>query len=212
MMRLIVNADDFGYSKVFNGKILDLLEGGAIKSTTVMIDRVTEEAQEDQLRRLIALNEAGRIGIGLHVVFDLGKPLPRQAEEQFGRFRRIFKFEPSHIDLHKFLQNPDCVKTVYGLGKKHHLPVRNMGLEPPTKHTAHPVFNTTPLDVRKAMEFLDEMKDGETAEILCHPGEYDPDCTSSLNKEREQDYAGILKLQEYLKRRPSIKNINYKEL
>ncbi len=94
MIKLIINADDFGYSKVFNEKMLDLLERGFIKSTTVLIDRVTD-SQAHQIRRLTALNEAGRISVGLHVDFDLEKPLLQQAKEQFEQFKKIFKVKPS---------------------------------------------------------------------------------------------------------------------
>ena len=51
MIKLIINADDFGYSKVFNEKILDLLEKDFIKSTTVLVNWITDE-QKEQIQRL----------------------------------------------------------------------------------------------------------------------------------------------------------------
>ncbi len=49
-MGLIINADDFGYSKVFNAKMLDLIEKGATKSVTVLVDRLNAEQGEQVFR------------------------------------------------------------------------------------------------------------------------------------------------------------------
>ncbi|KKR55034.1 MAG: YdjC family protein [Parcubacteria group bacterium GW2011_GWA2_40_23] len=43
MKYLIINADDFGYSDIFNAKILELIERGLVSSTTVMVNYITTE-------------------------------------------------------------------------------------------------------------------------------------------------------------------------
>jgi predicted glycoside hydrolase/deacetylase ChbG (UPF0249 family) len=80
MIRLIINCDDFGMSKIFNERILELLENGFAKSTTVMVQRVTDE-QDSQIRRLAALRSG--VSIGLHIEYDTAKPLGHQVEEQY---------------------------------------------------------------------------------------------------------------------------------
>jgi Uncharacterized protein conserved in bacteria len=52
--KLIINADDFGYSRVFNEEILKLMKERQIKSTTVMVYRVNEVQlpQINELKRL----------------------------------------------------------------------------------------------------------------------------------------------------------------
>jgi predicted glycoside hydrolase/deacetylase ChbG (UPF0249 family) len=51
MKYLIINSDDFGYSSVFNEKILELLHDGKISSTTVMVKWITDD-QKNQLAKL----------------------------------------------------------------------------------------------------------------------------------------------------------------
>ena len=53
---LIINADDFGMSQIFNDVILDLIKRDLIRSTTVMIDRVTDN-QKKQFDELITLSK-----------------------------------------------------------------------------------------------------------------------------------------------------------
>ena len=59
MIKLIINADDFGYSKVFNEKILELLEKGYVKSTTVLVDWITPD-QKPQVARLKMMSQRER--------------------------------------------------------------------------------------------------------------------------------------------------------
>ena len=60
MIKLIINADDFGYSKVFNEKILDLLKKGYIKSTTVMVNWITQE--QDKQNQILMLQKMFKHG------------------------------------------------------------------------------------------------------------------------------------------------------
>jgi predicted glycoside hydrolase/deacetylase ChbG (UPF0249 family) len=67
--RLIVNADDFGYTRGVNRAVLELSAAGALHSTTLM---AAGSAFED------AVEQAGRsrlLGIGCHVVLVDGSPI-----------------------------------------------------------------------------------------------------------------------------------------
>jgi len=55
MIKLIINADDFGYSKLFNKMILELIAEKAVTSTSVMIDELDFE-QKEQTKKLISFD------------------------------------------------------------------------------------------------------------------------------------------------------------
>lgn len=213
MIKLIINADDFGYSKVFNEKILYLLDKGFIKSTTVMVDRITKE-QNNQTKELIELHKNKPISVGLHLELDIKKQIRPQVEQQYKKFTSIFGFKPSHIDLHKSGQEEILVE-VNKFAEEHDLPVRNMGVKSSAKQTTHRYFydpKNKKFEMDKAIIFLSNVKDGESCEFVTHPGRYDPNCESSLNKEREEDYKNIIKFQKFLKSHKNIQNISYLQL
>ncbi len=68
MKNLIINADDFGYSKVFNQKILELIEKDFVTSTSVMVECIDGE-QRRQVEKLIELSNTHNVSVGLHIDF-----------------------------------------------------------------------------------------------------------------------------------------------
>jgi len=218
MIKLIINADDFGMSKVFNEKILDLLGRGFVKSTTVMVGEVTKE-QDSQIRRLKELRDAGGISVGLHLEFDPTKPVGPQVEEQHQGFISMFGFPPSHLDFHKprgmkETQFEELMVAADKFAREHNLPARNRMAGMTAKHTTYPAFlcQDITMELDAVIDFLKSVKEGSSCELITHPGDYDPDCKSSRNRERRIDYDSIIKLQDFLKQRPNIKNISYHEL
>lgn len=217
MIKLIINADDFGYSRVFNEKILEFLEKGFINSTTVMVNRI-DETQNSQLERLIKLSKSEKISVGLHVEFDTKKftkpQIIEQIEEQYQKFKSIFDFKPSHLDIHKLVASKELIFEINRFAESNSLAVRNHGLKTSAKHTTYPVFHCTGwvLKLDEIMEFLRTVTDGSSCELICHPGKYDPESKSSLNKEREEDCEIITKLHAVLKNQNSIQNVSYLDL
>jgi predicted glycoside hydrolase/deacetylase ChbG (UPF0249 family) len=219
MIKIIINADDFGYSKIFNEKILELLEKGFVKSTTVLIKRVGKD-QSGQTKRLIELHESKKIGVGLHLDLDLEKPTRPGIEEQYRKFVSVFGFTPSHLDVHKIIGNKPVVEEINRFAEEHGLPVRNHGIPSNAKHTTHEVLLASGVAGGKAWNlklddltaFLQGLKDGSSCEIATHPGDYDPGSKSGLNKERRADYENIIKLQDFLKSHKNFKIISYLEL
>ena len=212
MIRLIINADDFGISKLFNEKIIELLEKGFIKSATVMVNRITKE-QDKQLEHLIRLNSSRTISIGLHLEIDVEKPIRQQMEAQYASFNSIFGFTPSHIDIHKLVHSKEVVEEANSMAEKLHVPVRNHGIKANAKQTDYPAFSCSGwvLKMDEVTKFLQSVKEWSSCELITHPGQYDPKSASRINKEREEDYNVIVKLQEFLKSN-NIKNISYREL
>ena len=212
MIKLLLNADDFGYSKVFNEEILKLLGQGYIKSTSVMIREVGSD-QKDQIAELIRLREVKRVSVGLHFWLNEGGNFEKQLKEQHAKFVKTFGFEPSHFDVHmpkvKLVEPVLRAVTDYAVSLK--MPVRHH-LKADTKQTIYPFLYASDKSFEQIKEFLDQTKDGGSYEILFHPGRYDPDSRSTLNKGRERDTANILEVSDYLKQHKNIKLISYFEL
>lgn len=213
MIKLIINADDFGYSEVFNKKILELLRKGFIKSTTVLVNRVTKE-QDNQIKRLKELHKTKRISVGLHLDFVTGKDIAAQIKEQYNKFIFIFDFSPDHLDIHKLINSKGIIQKVNKFSEKKDLPVRNHGVKTSAKHTTYPAFYPPDwvMTFNKAVKFLSKVEDGNSCELITHPGEYDSASKSSLNKQRRVDYETIIKLQDFIKSTKKYKNVCYLDL
>lgn len=211
MRYLIINADDFGYSKIFNPEILRLLKNGFISSTTVMINWVDNE-QNAQVKELIELNQSHNISVGLHLEFNDTNFLP-EIKRQHELFVETFGFEPSHIDLHKstYLNDVDDVIATYC--NENNLPSRNHGVAKIKANisTNGEALNGSNISFDELKSVIEDFKDDESYEILFHPGIYDPDCKSSLNKQREDDVKKIEEINPFLKEN-NIKLVSFNDL
>lgn len=209
MKYLIINADDFGMSEVFNEVILDLLAKKQILSTTVMVNRVTkkQDAQFAVLRSYTGSN----VSVGLHVEFT-SDDYKTQINSQFTLFKKLLDISPSHIDVHKVHSMMDCLPTVTEFCKKHDLPMRNSGRvsEGVISPDAEAFFGSI-ADFSKIESWIKTFEDNNYYEILFHPGRFDPDCKSSLNKDRARDVIHIEKLNLLLKEN-DIALASYKEI
>ena len=197
MKKLIINADDFGYSKVFNEKILELLEKGLITSTTVMVNWV-DEKQEGQINKLINFSKEKPVSIGLHLEF-IDRNFGEEIERQYKLFKELFSLEPSHIDLHKWAFIEDSYPLIQKFCKEKGLPCRNSNVNSEDViMTDGEVFNTMKKDFSEIELWVKSLDDNKTYEILFHPGTFDQTSKSSFNKEREDDVRNILRLNEIL--------------
>ena len=84
-MKLIINADDFGYSRGHNYGILDCMLDGSVTSATLLM---TTPGTEHALK-LIKKNPF--LDVGIHLSLDLGKPLSDRSDipsliDQKGKF------------------------------------------------------------------------------------------------------------------------------
>jgi len=85
---LIINADDFGMSKVFNDVILDLIGRNLVRSTTVMVNRIIDD-QKEQVDNLIDFSKNKNLSVGLHLEFE-NKNYLSQIKSEYRKFREIF--------------------------------------------------------------------------------------------------------------------------
>lgn len=197
MKYLIINADDFGHSKVFNAKILELIKGDFVFSTTAMVDRV-DESQTDQIKELAGLTSERDISVGLHLEF-VDDHFAKEIKRQYDKFYNIFGFKPSHLDLHKAHFVKESLPHLAQFCLENNLPHRNQGDGSGGVTTTNKVIAGTRFNFDGLKELITNFKDGESNEILFHPGEYDPESKSSLNKERELDFENVIKINPLLK-------------
>jgi predicted glycoside hydrolase/deacetylase ChbG (UPF0249 family) len=204
---LIINADDFGMSPVFNKVILSLLKKDYLCSTTVMVDRVIE-IQKQQFKQLITLSKGKNLSIGLHLEF-LHADYSSQIEFQYKKFREILGFNPSHIDIHKQHELKDSFEIVAKFCKDKNLPHRKMEIIK-NNYSKSPkeTFMGSISDFRNIKKWVGTLEENVFYEILFHPGRFDPNCSSSLNKDREQDVKHIKNLRPLLKAK-DIKIVSY---
>ena len=122
LLRIVINADDYGSSKNFNKGIIYCAKRKLITSTTVMVDRphVGKEA----------IIQIRRLSIGLHLEFkdiENVKNVEEVISAQYNKFLRIFSKKPSHIDGHRgcLIYNPKILAGVIKLAKKEGFAIRS---------------------------------------------------------------------------------------
>lgn len=210
MKYLIINADDFGLSKVFNTKILELAKNNLISSVSVMVNRINGE-QDDQVQELAVLKALNNISVGLHFEFK-DSNFKLETEKQFERFFTIFGFNPDHIDLHKSTYLKEAYPLIAQFCQEKSIPCRNYNLDfVEAVKTTNEVINGTEMSFDELKKEIDNFKDNKSYEIFFHPGVYDPNCKSSLNKEREEDARKIEGINQFLEKN-NIKLISHIDL
>lgn len=201
MIRLIVNADDFGYSRAVNYGILDAYLFGAVNSATVMMNMPgTDHAMS------IAKNYPD-LRVGIHFNLTCGSPLVKGHEtiaDKSGMFYKkpqllteqhvdpneierelraqldlfhAYGLTPSHIDSHHHVHTlPEMNKTVIKLAREFNLKVRRFtGIEE-SMALSDSFFDhfTGPLATVETLNAITaNAKDGETVEIMTHPAYLD---------------------------------------
>jgi predicted glycoside hydrolase/deacetylase ChbG (UPF0249 family) len=151
-MRLIVNADDFGYSPGQNYGIIDAFQKGIVRSATLM-------ANAPATHHAIELAKANPdLGVGVHLVLDMNRPIlaPEQVPSLVtaeGVFRRwaydsLLNLEdseveaewraqieyvigqglaPTHLDSHHhFHWHPQLIGITCKLAQGYNLPIRSL--------------------------------------------------------------------------------------
>ncbi len=209
---LIINADDFWMSYIFNEVILDVIEKNLITSTTVMVNRV-EDIQKKQLDNLIYLSIHRNLSIWLHLDFiNNDTDYISQINQQYKKFIKLFNFSPSHIDIHKPFNFEDSFYYVEDFCINNNLAFRNhWNYIKWIKMTDSEVFFWSISDFNEILYWLDTLEEEKYYEILFHPWIFDKNCKSSLNKDREKDRNYIKKLNAVILRK-NIKLVNYFDL
>ncbi|AKG73494.1 chitin disaccharide deacetylase [Salinicoccus halodurans] len=199
MKRIIINADDFGYSRGVNHGIIDAHTEGLLTSTTLMTNMPAAG-------HAFELGHANKnLGIGVHLTLTCGRPLldthhtlvdPRgdfkknsnyqgkfhiDQEELYQEWKaQIEKFlgsglTPTHLDSHHHVNALEPMLPVFKeLANEYRLPVRNNFEEAATEFTTTGYFQYEP-DILLADndKVYETFGSAETVEIMCHPAYID---------------------------------------
>jgi predicted glycoside hydrolase/deacetylase ChbG (UPF0249 family) len=164
--RLIVNADDLGFSAGVNRGIAEAHEGGIVTSASLMVDRPAAEDGAELARRTPSLS------VGLHAVLDRRDELTVTAEScaaelarQLERFEQLVGRPPTHIDSHHHAHRRERIRDAFAaFADGHGLPMRERAV----RHCAA-YYGEAAVGVDNLRAILDELEDGDT-ELGCHPG------------------------------------------
>ncbi|MGI6168741.1 MAG: carbohydrate deacetylase [Christensenellales bacterium] len=225
-MRLIVNADDFGYSSGVNRGILECFERGVVRSATVMANMPAFEEAAEIARR------TSKLAVGLHLNLSSGPSLTgrcsltddtglfvreldyfqvdeKDVEREFdAQMQRLLDggILPSHIDSHHHVhRHPAIAQVIAARARSLKLPVRPGGrFENPA------IVLSTDFSGDVSMEGLQRiLLEGKAAgtefmELMCHPGVADQELVErssySYGRERERELLTAPELGDWLER------------
>ena len=180
MRRLIVNADDLGYTEGVNRGILDAHERGIVTSTTLMVDR---PAAEDGVERV----RDASLSVGLHAVLDHVPPERCEAEleRQVARFEQLVGARPTHVDSHHHIhREPALAETFAAFADREGLAMRDRAVRHEPRFYGEPAIG-----VQRLLEILETLPEGDS-ELGCHPG-YADGLRSRYVQERETELATL---------------------
>lgn len=216
MIQLLITADDFCMSPLYNREIIKLAKERSISSISVMTKHNWKQ-QLDDISNLQYTCQWKNISIWLHLEFlekenNYNSTIQKQREQ----FQLAFGRQPDHLDIHK--DTPDhefdnlCTQQVITLANKNNIPCRNRANTIMTKkHTDWTMYIIS----RKSKENIDArfagLEDNKSYELVTHPGIFDPAITSSLNKERANDITMIQYINTIVRNR-SIQLISSKNI
>jgi predicted glycoside hydrolase/deacetylase ChbG (UPF0249 family) len=149
MTKLIINADDFGYSQGVNLGIIEAYQNGVVTSATLMTN-MPGAAHAAALAK-----ENPDFGVGIHLVLTCGSPVnehvpslinekeqfhmlsefaqfiqPEDIEKEFtSQFEKFLSFgiTPTHIDSHHHVHGHEKVFLIVSLiAKKYNIPIRKV--------------------------------------------------------------------------------------
>jgi chitin disaccharide deacetylase len=213
LKRLIINADDFGFTRDVNAGIVHAHREGILTAATLMANG---EAFEDALR---LAREVPALDLGCHLVLVQGRslitgqPLPnkiaqllplllRKQLDVYAELRaqveRIIAagIRPSHLDSHKHTHLlPAVFRHVIRLAQEFHIPYvrllpgrpyRRFAVRHGVQMTDHFTgFRLTgSLDERTFAAALARLPEGAT-EFMCHPGYLGPELASASTRLKE---------------------------
>lgn len=163
MSKLVINADDFGYSKGVNLGIIEAFQNGVVSSATMMTNMPGAE------HAAALAQENPKLGVGIHLVLDCGVPVnanvPSLVDVE-GRFHKaetllqtaklsevekefisqIEKFHsfglvPTHLDSHHHVHGHEKIYPVIEkIAELYHLPIRKVSADP--NHSSNRLLQT----------------------------------------------------------------------
>lgn len=201
MINVIVNADDFGYSRGTNYGIIDAHKYGLVNSTTMMMNMSAVDHAFD-----LAF-ENSELAVGIHLVLTAGAPILQSGVDSLiqpnGSFKTLSmlsgKFDlnpsevekeweaqiekfisyglmPNHFDSHHHVHSiPQLADVVRNLVQKYGVPVRNFEISGVEMYSDVALFDFYDEGVTENYfsELPNKVMDGQTVEIMSHPAYLD---------------------------------------
>jgi chitin disaccharide deacetylase len=203
MITIIVNADDFGYSRGVNYGILDSHLNGIVNSTSLMMNMFGTDHAIELAKKNPSLQ------VGIHLVLTCGKPLLQDVPslvDTNGNFKRLSRLKGNmdislsdlerewsaqiekflasglnltHIDSHHHVHTfNEFLPVIQKLANKFQLPVRTNGYE---RIEGVEAFSDVCLVdfygdgvTSNYFQLLPErVKKGQKVEVMCHPAYLD---------------------------------------
>ncbi|WP_121612361.1 chitin disaccharide deacetylase [Mesobacillus foraminis] len=160
MTKLVINADDFGYSKGVNLGIIEAFKNGVVTSATMMVN------MPGAAHAAALALENPVLGIGIHLVLDCGSPVnsdvpslvdergafhkaeklvqladladvEKEIQSQIERFHS-FGLDPTHIDSHHHLHGHErFYSLVEKIAQYYQLPIRKVTGESKCSRSVH---------------------------------------------------------------------------
>ncbi|SFG41322.1 hypothetical protein SAMN05216353_1417 [Halobacillus alkaliphilus] len=241
MKKLIINADDFGYSRGVNYGIIDSYQKGILTSATFM----TNMPGASQAAELAKQNPG--LGVGVHLVLTCDRPLldsHKTLVDVNGDFRKLnfyeggftidydevysewkvqierflsYGLEPTHLDSHHHINSFGSIPEVFlKLAREYSLPVRN-NMEIPNDVATTDSFSYLIETSLKDEQSLNELfEKNETVEVMSHPAYLDKKlmATSSFTYPRidEVEFLTHPSTVQRIHDRSDIKLATFKEL
>jgi predicted glycoside hydrolase/deacetylase ChbG (UPF0249 family) len=198
--RLIITADDWGYSPSYNEGILEAANAGAIDAAGAMVLRPFCDPA--------ALVATGiEIGLHLEVAADAGEEAREEPGRQTELFEQQFGQPPAYIDGHHHCHScpPAVAAAVESLAVKLGVPVRAVDEQHRERLATRGIACTdrligrlAPADAALPLEVKGVLAgDGlpaGTTEWMVHPGHPDPGSGSRYDQARAEDLALLLDL------------------
>ena len=212
MLRLILNADDFGYDPAVSRGIAEAMRQGVVSSTTMIVNSPWSEE---------AAAQAEGLAIGLHlnlVRFEsVSQPsvelterghhdlqfVVKEIRAQLERFRQLLGRGATHLDVHKHAHKDPTVLGALGIvAREHSLAVRSIdpqmreALKESGVRTNDAFFGDageaawwTP---EQWVKTLDQLPREGVVELMCHPGYRPSQVVSGYGPQRELELSTFL--------------------
>lgn len=222
-MKLVINADDLGFTKGVTDGIIEGFKCGIISSTTALCN------MENILYAAEQVKECSGLGVGIHLTLTLGKPLTKakslindkgefwskneifskninldevyiEFKAQIEKFKEVFSKLPTHIDSHHSIHdNPIIMPVTKKIAEEYNLKMRRHNDE--FKFVIG--FYGEDATTEKIIELLESNKNEDGIEIMVHPGYCDLELYNissySLNRVKELSVLCDNKVKNYVK-------------
>lgn len=222
-MKLIINADDFGYTRANTEGIVEGYRKGIVRSTTALCNMPWLEYGRDLAK------DCPDLGVGVHLTLTLGRSLTgvksftdaqgnflskkdigsasldmeevyNEWKAQIERYIQVFGHIPTHLDSHHSVHDlSESLRDVaLKLGKEYGVHTRRYG-----PYEFIPGFYGPTATKERLLEILEQNR-GKDMEIMTHPGFCDLELfrASSYNTQRvhELDVLCSRDVMEYVER------------